>query len=132
MEVCESQKRKHTQSLIATLVWFSAYFGARLLLKMDGYSQPERVAISLIPIPFFLWFVWVFVKRLHDTDELERKIQLESLAIAFPMAILMLMTLGLLQKAIALPQDEWGYTMVWWYLPMFYTLGYAIASYRYR
>jgi hypothetical protein len=133
MEVCgEDRPGKHAQSLMATIVWFSAYFAARLLLKMDVFAPWERVAISLLPIPFFAWFVMVFIRRMRETDEMQRRIQLEALAIAFPLSVLLLMTLGLLQKAIVLSENDWGYTQVWLYLPLFYALGNAIAAHRYR
>jgi membrane-associated PAP2 superfamily phosphatase len=117
---------------MVTIVWFSAYFAARLLLKMDVFAPWERVAISLLPIPFFAWFVMVFIRQMRDTDEMQRRIQLEALAIAFPLSVLLLMTLGLLQKAIVLSENDWGYTQVWLYLPLFYAFGNAIAAHRYR
>jgi hypothetical protein len=132
MEICATEEKQYSPPLLATLVWFAAYFGARLLLKLDSFTPWERVAISLIPIPFFAWFLWLFVLRMRDTDELQRRIQLESLAIAFPAAIVLLMTLGLLQKAIDLPMKAWSYAHVWLYLPMFYLIGNAIAAHRYR
>ena len=44
----------------------------------------------------------------------------------------MSMTLGLLQRAIVLPFEDWSYLHVWVYLPVFYFGGIAIASRRYQ
>ncbi len=91
-----------------------------------------RVCVALFPLPFFAGFLWVFISGIRSMDELQRKIQLEALAIAFPLAILLLMTLGLLQRAVDLPFEDWSYAHVWIYLPLFYFGGVAIASRRYQ
>ena len=124
--------REYVKSAWIGVVWFVAYFGARLLLKVTGLPSWERVAISLIPIPFFLWFLWRFVKGMRLADELQRRIQLEALAIAFPLSIVLLMTLGLLQRAIDLPMNDWSYAHTWLYLPLFYIFGQSWAARRYR
>jgi hypothetical protein len=46
--------------------------------------------------------------------------------------VLLLMTLGLLQRAITLPFEDWSYAHVWIYLPIFYfvSLGYTARRYQ--
>jgi hypothetical protein len=65
-------------------------------------------------------------------DEMQRRIHLEALAIAYPLATLLLMTLGLLQRAVELPFEDWSYAHVWIYLPIFYFLGVAFTARRYQ
>ncbi|RIK73904.1 hypothetical protein DCC62_16355 [candidate division KSB1 bacterium] len=65
-------------------------------------------------------------------DELERRIQLEALVIAFPLAILLIMTLGLLELAVPLSPENWSYRHIWPFLTMFYFIGLAIARKRYE
>src|SRR4051812_1756558 len=113
------------------MIWMVAYFAARLILKHTDLPTWERVAVALIPIPFFAFFIWRFVTAMRYADELQRKIQLEALAIAFPLSVLLLMTLGLLQRAIDLPMNDWSYAHVWLYLPLLYALGSGIAARRY-
>jgi hypothetical protein len=117
---------------IVFAVWFLAYFGARGLLERGPAEAWLRVGIALIPTPLFAVFLVTFVRCLRSLDELQRRIQLEALAIAFPLAILLLMTLGLLQRAIPLPFEDWSYAHVWTYLPIFYFIGLAVASRRYQ
>ena len=52
---------------------------------------------------------------------------LEALAIAYPLAILMLVTLGFLQLAIDLSPEDWSYRHIWAFLPALYFLGLTIA-----
>lgn len=112
--------------------WFLAYFGARGLLEHGPAEAWLRVGVALLPTPFFAVFLVAFIRRIGGMDELQRRIQLEALAIAFPLAILLLMTLGLLQRAIPLPFEDWSYAHVWTYLPIFYFIGLAVVSRRYR
>jgi hypothetical protein len=72
------------------------------------------------------------VASVGSLDEMQRRIHLEALVIAFPLAILLLMTLGLLQLAIPLPEEDWSYWHIWAFLPMFYFIGLAFAWRRYR
>jgi hypothetical protein len=77
-------------------------------------------------------FLWVVVSAVRELDELHRRVHLEALAIAYPLAILLLATLGFLQLAIDLSSEDWSYRHVWPFLPCFYFIGLAIAWARYR
>jgi heme A synthase len=81
---------------------------------------------------YFTVFLVTFIRLIGGMDELQRRIQLEALAVAFPLAILLLMTLGLLQRAIHLPFEDWSYAHVWAYLPIFYFIGLVVANRRYH
>jgi len=105
---------------------------ARMALQMFQLAPWLRVTVALLPIIPTALFLWSVVSRIRSLDELERRIHLEALAIAFPLAILLLWTLGLLQLAINLNPDDWSYRHVWVYLPLFYFIGLAIARRRYQ
>ena len=112
-------------------VWLILYFVARGLLKNSEATMAVRVAIALAPVPAFAAFLWQVIRGVRSADEFERRIHLEALAVAYPLAILLLMTLGLLQRAITLKFEDWSYAHVWIYLPLFYFLGLALARRRY-
>ena len=108
------------------------FFGARGLLELETLSTPLRVAIALTPVPAFVWFMWTFIAGVGEADELERRIQLEALAIAFPLTLLLVMTLGLLQIAVPLNPDDWSYRHIWPLLYVFYLAGLTWARRRYQ
>ena len=114
------------------LIWILTYFGIRMVLERGDLETPVRMAIALIPLVPFLAFLRAWVNGIREMDELERRIQLEALAIAFPLTIVMLMVLGLMQLATPLSMDDWSYRHVWAYLPLFYFGGVALAGRRYR
>lgn len=118
--------------LLAVAVFLVLYFIARLVLKQPDLAQSLRVTVALLPIPVFALFLLSFIRGLKALDELERRIQLEALVIAFPLAILFIMTLGLLELAVPLSPENWSYRHIWPFLTMFYFIGLAIARKRYQ
>lgn len=114
------------------VLWVLTYFLARGVLKSGAGGPWLRAGVALIPIPFFVLFLLVFIRTIRSMDELERRIHLEALAVAYPLMVVLLMVLGLLQRAIELPFEDWSYAHVWVYLPLFYLVGLAIAKRRYQ
>jgi hypothetical protein len=116
---------------LALFVWGALYFGARAFLE-NGTTPWIRVAIALAPLPAFIWFLRDFIRGLRGLDELERRIQLEALAVAFPLTVVLIMTLGLVQIAVPLSPDDWSYRHLWPLLFLFYLAGLVLARRRYQ
>ena len=116
---------------LALFTWFVLYFVARMLLERPG-TPLVRVLISLAPVPAFIWFLRDLVRGMRGLDELELRIQLEALAVAFPLTMVLIMTLGLVQVAIPLSPDDWSYRHIWPFLFVFYLVGLTIARRRYQ
>ena len=121
-----------TRLLIRGLLWASVYLLSRGLLELTIPSSPARVAIALLPTPFFVYYLWTWMKGVGEMDELERRIELEALGFAFPAAIVFLMTIGLLDLAITLNPDDWSLHHVWLMMPLFYYAGLWRAKRRYQ
>lgn len=115
-----------------TVFWILTYLVARFALNELALAPEMRVAAALLPVLPTALFLWVVVANIRSLDELHRRIHLEALVIAFPLSILLLSTLGLLQLAVNLSAEDWSYRHVWVYLPLFYFIGLAIAWRRYR
>lgn len=112
--------------------WLVLYFGVRLLLEaLPDLANGLRITLALAPTPVFAAFLWHFIRGLRRADELERRIQLEALAVAFPLGVLLLTTLALMQRAVTLNLEDWSYAHVWPFFVIFYLLGMAIARKRY-
>jgi hypothetical protein len=112
--------------------WALVYLVTRALLDSGQLPDGWRVVVALAPMVPFAFFLAFFLAGIRSMDELQRRIQLEALAIAFPLAILLFMLLGLLELAIPLSPEDWSYRHTWSYLPLFYFIGLAIASRRYQ
>ena len=121
-----------TSLRVAVVAWLLSYLAARWALEEFATAGTvTRVAIALVPLVPFVVFLLGFISHLRRTDELERRIQLEALAVAFPLTVVLLMLLGLVQLAMPLNPDDWSYRHVWSFLPMFWLVGAAIARRRY-
>ncbi len=103
-------------------IWALVYVAARGLLELESLGWWPRSVVALAPVPVFALVLWNLAKAVTGMDELERRIQLEALAFAFPMTLLLIMTLGLLEIAKGLNRDDWIYRHVW---PMFFILSFA-------
>jgi hypothetical protein len=90
-----------------------------------------RLGLAFVPTPVFALFLWRFVQGVRSADELERRIQLEALAVAFPLGVLLLTTLGLAQRAVELNFEDWSYNHVWPWFALFYLMGLGLARKRY-
>lgn len=120
-------------SVVSGIVWLLTYIGVRAAVESpEGFSQPVLIAIVLVPVIPAAVFLFYFITEMRQVDELQRRIQLEALAFAYPLTILMLITLGLLQLVINLNPADWSYRHVWQFVVVFYLFGIGIATRRYR
>ena len=125
-----SSRLSHPLFLI--VAWIVAWIGARGALEQSVTVTWVRVLAALAPVPLAAIALVLLVRGARELDELERRIQLEALATAFLLAVLFLMTLGLLELAITLNRNDWSYRHVWAMLPMLYFLGLGLAVARRR
>ena len=128
-----AQRMRRAQWLYTTAsVWAVAYCVALFILRKLHVSSLVATIVAIAPILPFVLFLREYIAHIRSADELERRIQLESLAIAFPTTLVGLMLLGLLQIAIPLPEKDWSYRNVWTFLPVIYFTSVAIVSRRYH
>ena len=114
------------------VLWLLLYFGIRLFLEANpDLARGVRLTLAFVPAPLFAAFLWRFIQGIQSADELERRIQLEALAVAFPLGVLMLTTLGLVQRAVELDFQDWSYNHIWPWFAFFYLVGNALARRRY-
>lgn len=135
----ESRKAYGSRLLFRGLFWMALYGASMWLLtgRPAATGAPiesafARVAIALLPLPFFGWWLWTWMKGVLHLDELQRRIELEALAFAFPTSLLFLATLGLLDVAVPLNPSEHNLRHIWLMMPMLYYVGLWLAQRRYE
>ncbi len=114
------------------LAFAVTYLFARGMLEARGLEPWLKVAVALLPIPVFAWLLVTIITGIRSMDELERRVHLEALAVAFPLTLLLLMILGLLELAVQLSPDDWSYRHIWPIVWAFYFGGLAFAWRRYE
>lgn len=118
-------------ALIAAGAFAVTYIGA---LTTSGTALPigVKAAISLAAIAGFIGFVIAELQLIRRLDELQRRIQLEALAFAFPVSVGLLMLLGLFERFMTLPVGDLSYRHVWPLMVLAYFVGLALARWRYQ
>ena len=132
----QSRRIYGSRLLFRGVLWVLVYILSIWLLTdstvLGVESRAARVAVALIPTPFFGWWLWGWMKGLLHMDELQRRIELEALAFAFPTALLFLAVLGLIDTAIPLTTtSDFNLRHAWLMMPMLYYTGLWRAQSRY-
>lgn len=109
-------------------IWIVTYFTARGLLENMELAIGLRTIIAVLPILPFGFSLYLIFLQIRTLDELQMRIQLDALALAFPLAMILLMVLGLLGQALDLSYER----HVWHYLPICYFIGLTVAQRRYQ
>ena len=127
----DKAKVRNQQLILATgVVTILAVFASSYLLEKQPMGSGSRLAWALLPLPFSLILLAVYVRLVRQSDEFQKKIFLESLAIAFPAAMILGMTVEYLQKAgFAMGVDVgrlWPFMMLLWVPAL------AYSYWRYR
>ena len=118
--------------LLASILFLVAYLAARAVLAVPETDRWLRILVALLPVGPFVGLLYGLARGVRRLDELEQRIQLEALALAFPLAMILLLTLGLLEIAIQLPPEDLSYRHVWAMLPVLYFIGLIVATRRYQ
>ncbi|HJU43932.1 MAG TPA: hypothetical protein VJ691_13990 [Vicinamibacterales bacterium] len=136
--VHQSRKAYGSLLLFRGLFWMALYVISMWLLteRPAATGAPIesaflRVAIALLPLPFFGWWLWTWMKGVLHLDELQRRIELEALAFAFPTSLLFLATMGLLDVAVPMAGADFNLRHLWLMMPMLYYIGLWLAQRRY-
>jgi hypothetical protein len=108
-----------------------AYFVARGGLENVEQGSSAALALAFLPVPFFVLLVAFWVHNVRALDELERRIQLEALAIAYPVALLIVFTVGLLDLAGFHGAQDWDLPRLWPLILVPYFFGLWRARVRY-
>jgi hypothetical protein len=114
--------------LLVAILWVASYFLGRVVTESDTLPVALKVAVALLPVVPFAIFVYLVWKCQSGMDELQLRVQVQALAIAYPLSILFLMVFGLMGEALDLTLER----HVWFYLPIFYFVGLVLASRRYQ
>ncbi len=123
--------RRSVLMLAAALRAAVALMGSAVVLVLTELSPPARVAVALIPLPFYIALFVVAVRVTRQLDELKQRIQLEALAFAVIGMLLSTFCYGMVLMAdVGAPAFDWEW--VWVITVVFYGAGRLIAWRRYR
>jgi hypothetical protein len=89
---------RQQQTIVAAVLAAATAIVSSWLLRHVELASAPRLFVAASPAPVFLWFVVTELRWVRTLDEFQRRIVLEALAIAFPVAILLAVSIDGLQK----------------------------------
>jgi hypothetical protein len=116
---------------VSAAAFAAAYFVATWI-SSAAVPPVAKHAAAVAALVAFIVFLAAEVRLMRSLDELQRLVQLEALAIAFPLSLALVMFLGLIQRFAELPVHDLSYRHVWPLMVLFYVIGVALATSRYR
>ncbi len=126
-----SESRSRGLFLAAGIAWVVVYFGCRFILDRVALPDGIRIVVALVPVVPFAIFLVGAISNVRSMDELHRRVHLEALAFAFPVGVLVLMVLGLLQLVINFHPQRFNFRDAWPILVLLYFIGLALSWRRY-
>lgn len=118
--------------LVSAVVLLVAIAVSTYLLRSPNVTLTTgaRLAVALTPVPLAVWLIAEYVRLMRTADEFVRRVMLEALAIGYPVALLIGMTIEYLQKGGFLPGVDVG--RLWPVQGLVWIGAYGYARWRYR
>jgi hypothetical protein len=125
-------RRRYMREFIPAMTGYVVTLMASVWLLKQVQDPALRAAIALAPVPFVALVLRAVVRHIRDTDELQRRIEVEAVSIATALVSLGYFAAGLLQsaKVVDVPSSA---AMIW-VLPLVclvYGLAKAVIARRY-
>lgn len=132
MDACNRPKARHLTRWLYLLSGLTLVAVLAVSWSLDHMplGPAGRLALAMIPVGLWAGAITLLVLTVRALDELQRRIQLEALAIAFPAAMLLGMAVEYLQKAGF--AREVGVGDVWPFMFLLYLPALLFAHWRYR
>jgi hypothetical protein len=124
----DSTCRKNRIRLLGAILVY-AIVGIASGIAATHLLSPWKYIVAALPVLPALWFATLFARHIGELDELQRRIQLESLAFAFSAGVVLTLGYGFLQHA-GLPIPNWIW--VWPLMGVCWLIGKFVAQRRYR
>ena len=107
----KAKKHHQRQVVVAMAVYCVALIASGHYLNLNP-PQGLKLLLAVLPTLPVIWVMLSVIRYLSQTDELQRRVHLESLAIAAGVTALLTLTYGFLEAFAGLPHIEAWWTFV--------------------
>ena len=128
----KQKKHLNDRVLIYAVIWCLSYVGSLFALKTLDIPKEAGMVLIVITVLAFALFIYKYYRSIYFMDEVQIKIQMEAVVIAFSLGLLLLMSLGLLDLIITLNKNDWSYRYLVSLFVAFYFLGLYISKRKYN
>jgi uncharacterized membrane protein YidH (DUF202 family) len=132
MEKDKPKKHLNDRVLIYAVIWCLSYVGSLFALKTLEIPTEAGIVLTVITVLAFALFIYKYYRSIFFMDEVQIKIQMEAVVIAFSLGLLLLMTLALLDLVITLNKNDWSYRYLVPLFVAFYFFGLFISKRKYN
>ena len=128
------RQKKHLcdRVLVYAVLWVISYIGSLLVLKSFTLPKEVGIVLTVITALAFTVFIYKYYRSIFFMDEVQIKIQMEAVVIAFSLGLLLILILGLLDLVVALNKEDWSYRHLVPYFAIFYFIGLFISKRKYN
>ncbi|HEY1163111.1 MAG TPA: hypothetical protein VGF78_08610 [Candidatus Dormibacteraeota bacterium] len=113
---------------LALLAYMMFLIGSVIVLRANPDAS-WRYAVAVVPVLPAALVVFLFVRRLSHTDEMQKRIQTESFAFALGGTALLTFTYGFMEGA-GMPHLNWTFILP--LIAVLWGIGTAFFTFRYR
>jgi hypothetical protein len=114
--------------IFSAVIFFVILLGSQWLLNQD-FSQPYQFLIALAPAFPAAWLAISIASAISQLDELQRRIQLEGIAIGFGGSVIVALTYALLVQ-VGIPQVSWMFVPL--LMVLLWAVGKLWTMWKYR
>jgi hypothetical protein len=104
--------------------------GVSTILERAELSAPVRIGLALLPVAAYVACLVSYLGLIRQTDELQRRVHLEALAIAFPSTAVLVFAAEYMRKAGLISQFKPDYVLV--AMLVLWGVGFLVAWRRYQ
>ncbi len=126
------KEKTSLRSVLWALIFSISFTGS--VYYLAKYSVPVPIALLIIAINAVLFGTYTikFIQSIKLLDEVQIRIQLEAVSVAFALSLLLVMTLGMAGLVSDLGLDNISYLYIFPLFFLFYIIGFFISKRKYR
>ncbi|MET0636051.1 MAG: hypothetical protein ABWZ25_08470 [Chitinophagaceae bacterium] len=126
-------QKKHLGSRVGVyaVIWLFSYLGSFFALRSLDVPREAGIMLVIVTGLAFAVFIYKYYRNISFMDEVQVRVQIEAVVIAFSLALLLVMILGLLDLVVLLNKENWGYRHITPVFVIFYFIGLFISKRKY-
>lgn len=126
------KKHLNDRVFVYAVIWCLSYVGSLFALKSFDIPTGAGIVLTIVTVLAFAVFIYKYYRSIFFMDEVQIKIQMEAIVLAFALGLILLMTLGLLDFVIILNKEDWSYRFMIPFFISFYFIGFFISKRKYN
>lgn|SRR5690606_38037122 len=126
------KKQTNRKAILWALIFAICFLVSVFVLSKFSFSIPVVVLIIFINALLFGIYTFKLIYSINFMDEVQIKIQLESVSIAFVLSLFLVMILGLIELIQKVNVGAFSFLYIFPLFFLFYFIGLLISNRKYR